>query len=135
MAESKTTSVYRAFDAEDNLLYVGMSVDVGDRIKQHKSSGAEWVRICARVEVTPFRCRQDAANAEMRAIRTEAPGYNVVGAKSDYVSEYFFRLGMTNDMRRQIEDWRIGHRDPETGKVPSFAEAIRSLVEKALEDE
>lgn len=50
------------------------------------------------------------------------------------VSEYFFRLGMTNDMRRQVEDWRIENRDPETGKTPSFAEALRSLIELGLSD-
>lgn len=48
------------------------------------------------------------------------------------MSEYFFRFGMTNDMRRAVEDWRIENRDPETGAVPSFAEALRSLVEKGL---
>ena len=44
------------------------------------------------------------------------------------MSEYFFRLGMTDDMRRSIEDWRAENRDPATGKVPSFAEAIRQLI-------
>ena len=40
---------------------------------------------------------------------------------------------MTMDMRRQVEDWRTENRDPETGKTPSFAEALRSLVEKGLD--
>lgn len=48
------------------------------------------------------------------------------------VSEYFFRLGMTDEMRRQIEDWRAENQDPETGKVPSFAEACRQLIAAGL---
>lgn len=48
------------------------------------------------------------------------------------VSEYFFRLGMTDEMRRRIEDWRIENRDPETGKIPSFSDAVRQLIESGL---
>lgn len=48
------------------------------------------------------------------------------------MSEYFFRLGMTDDMRRSIEDWRTENRDPETGKVLSFAEACRQLIARGL---
>ena len=50
------------------------------------------------------------------------------------MSEYFFRLGMTNTMRRAVEDWRADNRDPDTGKTPSFAEALRSLIERGLDD-
>lgn len=50
------------------------------------------------------------------------------------MSEYFFRLGMTEEMRRSIEDWRAGNQDPETGKVPSFAEACRTLILRGLKD-
>ena len=49
------------------------------------------------------------------------------------MSEYFFRLGMTEDMRRAVEDWRVENRDQETGRIPSFAEALRVLVQKGLE--
>lgn len=48
------------------------------------------------------------------------------------MSEYFFRLGMTDNMRRRIEDWRVENRADGNGKVPSFAEAIRALIERGL---
>lgn len=48
------------------------------------------------------------------------------------MSEYFFRLGMTDDMRRQIEAWRAENPDPETGKIASFAEACRQLIAAGL---
>lgn len=52
--------------------------------------------------------------------------------KDSKVSEFFTRLGMTNEMRKQVEDWRIQERDEETGKVPSFSEALRRLIDKGL---
>lgn len=50
------------------------------------------------------------------------------------MSEYYFRLGMTEEMRRSIEDWRAENRDPETGKVLSFAEAVRQLIASGIEN-
>jgi hypothetical protein len=52
--------------------------------------------------------------------------------KESKLDEYYCRLGMTNDMRKQIEDWRSLNRDEETGKIPSFVSAIRQLVDKGL---
>ena len=48
------------------------------------------------------------------------------------MSEYFFRLGMTEEMRRSVEDWRAENRDPETGRIPSFAEALRTLIDQGF---
>lgn len=47
------------------------------------------------------------------------------------MSEHFIRLGMSEDMRMQIEAWRIGQLK-DMGKVPSFSEAVRQLIEKGL---
>jgi hypothetical protein len=47
-------------------------------------------------------------------------------------SEYFYRFGMTNEMRKSIEDYRASNRDEETGKTPSFGEAMRALIERGL---
>lgn len=49
------------------------------------------------------------------------------------MSEYFIRLGMSEDMRMQIEAWRIGQLQV-IGKIPSFSEAARQLIEKGLFD-
>lgn len=51
--------------------------------------------------------------------------------KESKVSEHFIRLGMSEDMRMQIEAWRIGQLK-DMGKVPSFSEAVRQLIEKGL---
>ncbi len=49
------------------------------------------------------------------------------------LAEHYIRLGMSNEMRANVEEWRINNRDPETGKMVSFSEAVRLLVERGLE--
>jgi hypothetical protein len=84
-----------------------------------------------RIELTWFKCRQDAANYEVKAIRNELPDYNSVNTKTIYQSEHFVRLGMTQGMKADVERWRVGQLE-KTGSVPSFSEALRVLVNKGL---
>lgn len=53
--------------------------------------------------------------------------------KESKVSEHFIRLGMSEDMRLRIEAWRMESLK-DTGKVPSFSEAVRQLIDKSLTD-
>ncbi|MGB0903080.1 GIY-YIG nuclease family protein [Halocynthiibacter sp.] len=128
------SNVYRAFSGDGALLYVGKANNVPSRIAQHKNVKAKWIEFCVRVEAVPYRCEQDAFNAEMRAIRTEKPLFNVVGVKDFYVSEHFIRLGMTQEMQRKVNDWCADNRDEGTGKMPSFSEGCRQLIERGLSD-
>jgi hypothetical protein len=52
--------------------------------------------------------------------------------KESKVSDHFIRLGMSEDMRMRVEAWRMKCLQ-ETGRVPSFSEAIRQLVDKGLD--
>lgn len=76
-AMSKTT-VYRFFDAEDRLLYVGMSVNALARLLQHKSTAAAWFWDVARISVEHFDTRSDATHAEALAISKERPIHNAM---------------------------------------------------------
>jgi predicted GIY-YIG superfamily endonuclease len=71
--------VYRVYDADQLLLYVGVSVDPDGRLKAH-SHGAEWVPDHASHTVTWYLTRAAALAAETRAIRQEHPVYNVTGS-------------------------------------------------------
>ena len=122
--------VYRCFGEDDSLLYVGVSKNVKNRLSYHQAN-AVWYDQMQRHTVDRYRCRQDAENAEMRAIRCEKPLHNVVGRKEEYVSDYFFRLGMTADMKASVEQWRVAQLG-KTGSVPSFSDACRQLIEKGL---
>lgn len=54
--------------------------------------------------------------------------------KESKVSEHFLRLGMTSDMQRRINEWCASNADPETGKIPSFSEGCRKLIEAGLSE-
>jgi hypothetical protein len=78
------TQLYRHFDASGALLYVGISIDAGVRLKRH-----DWATAVARSEITVFPTRAEAAAAEAAAIRTEHPKFNVVHSpKSDRAHQH-----------------------------------------------
>lgn len=52
----------------------------------------------------------------------------------DKVSEHFIRLGMTQDMQRSVNEWCAAHADKDSGKLPSFSEGCRQLIDKGLSD-
>ena len=55
--------------------------------------------------------------------------------KESKVSEHFVRLGMTHEMQRRVNEWCASNPDPETGKLPSFSEGCRRLIEAGLSDD
>lgn len=73
------TTLYRYFDAEGRLLYVGVARDFQARDIAHRSSSA-WYPQMARTETVKYTTRAEALAAERQAIRTERPLYNEQGA-------------------------------------------------------
>jgi hypothetical protein len=67
--------LYRHFDADGVLLYVGITLSIGVRTSAHRR-GAPWFRDVARIEVAHFTSRADCALAERVAIHTEKPLHN-----------------------------------------------------------
>lgn len=72
------TDLYRHFDAEGRLLYVGIAIDAGKRSKQHQWMSS-WFEKVSRTEVERHPNRAAALRAEREAIRTEAPIHNIQG--------------------------------------------------------
>ncbi len=72
------TALYRHFDAEGLLLYVGVSLRPLGRLCEHRDS-SHWVRSIARVTMEWFDSRPEALAAELRAIQTEGPAHNIAG--------------------------------------------------------
>lgn len=70
-----TTCVYRHYDADDVLLYVGASVSPIARAEEHASCAA-WYRQIARIDLQWFATYAEAIDAERRAIRDESPKHN-----------------------------------------------------------
>jgi predicted GIY-YIG superfamily endonuclease len=71
------TVLYRLFDSEDRLLYVGITDRYGLRMGQHRTSKWWWPRV-HRTETEWFASRAVAETMEVRAIRSERPLYNVM---------------------------------------------------------
>lgn len=73
--ESGRTYIYRAYDAEGRLLYIGMTNDLVQRIGQHQSS--HWIWDVASITAETYPTRAEASTAECAAIRSEVPRWNV----------------------------------------------------------
>lgn len=71
--------LYRHFDADNNLLYVGISVDALKRLKQHNKK-AKWFNDIAHITIEKFPDRKSVEEAEIKAIKIEKPKHNVTHA-------------------------------------------------------
>lgn len=70
-----TCALYRHFDADGALLYVGITNDPRRRLKQHKRT-ARWSEQIASVTVKWLADRDEAIAAERKAIAEERPLFN-----------------------------------------------------------
>lgn len=68
--------VYRMFDKDHVLLYVGCSLNVIARCKGHNHSGSVWFKDVRTITVGRWRMRGRALQEERRAIAFEHPLYN-----------------------------------------------------------
>lgn len=76
--KEKPTTLYRAYDAAHNLLYVGISHSLMQRLYQHKGASV-WHGDCATINLEHFKTRSAALKAEAEAIKKENPLYNKQG--------------------------------------------------------
>ena len=72
-------TLYRLFDENDRLLYVGITWNVRDRFYAHKADKVWWDDV-ARHELEEYPDRDSVLEAERVAIKTEFPIYNVLHA-------------------------------------------------------
>lgn len=70
------TALYRHFDANDRLLYVGISLSAVQRLAQHRHS-AHWFKKIVSVGIEWFPSREAAIEAEAAAIQLEKPLHNI----------------------------------------------------------
>lgn len=72
--------LYRWWDTDGRLLYVGKSVSVLNRVTQHRHKSAFFEEAAA-MTIERFPTAQALAAAEMAAIRAENPAYNISGGR------------------------------------------------------
>ncbi|MFI2761350.1 type II toxin-antitoxin system prevent-host-death family antitoxin [Streptomyces echinatus] len=73
--DNHRTALYRLYDADGTLLYIGISHDPNARFEQHAKL-KDWWPLVAQREVEWFDDRPTAATAEAEAIRSEDPEHN-----------------------------------------------------------
>jgi hypothetical protein len=71
-----STTLYRFFDADGDLLYVGITHMETMRWRQH-SKTKDWWREVTTIKVAHFDTRDEALAAEAKAIRQERPRHNI----------------------------------------------------------
>lgn len=74
--ENRTTWVYRAFDADGVLLYVGLTCNARLRFYEKNRSRDHWKSRIASVSWMQFPNRTQAELAEGKAIHEEGPLFN-----------------------------------------------------------
>lgn len=72
------TTLYRYFDSEGQLLYVGITKNPFDRQSHHAANQSWWQDVCT-ATYEHFENRTDALKAEAFCIGTELPKYNKQG--------------------------------------------------------
>jgi len=70
------TYLYRHFNGDGELLYVGISLNALNRLGQHKEH-SHWFETISRVHIEKYETRESALEAETLAIRNEKPKYNI----------------------------------------------------------
>lgn len=70
-----TTSVYRAYDADGDLLYVGVTDNLANRLKSHEHH-SRWYPLAATIEWESFDSRDYALEVERGLIYSLDPPHN-----------------------------------------------------------
>jgi predicted GIY-YIG superfamily endonuclease len=73
-----TQQLYRLYNADDELLYIGISLSAINRMTQHKANQPWWFEVATIKVETHEVDREAIATMEREAIIGECPRYNVV---------------------------------------------------------
>lgn len=72
----RNNCLYRMYDKNDVLLYIGISTQVMARLHSHWSS-KEWICEVENIYIERFQTKRDLEEAETKAIKEEKPKYNI----------------------------------------------------------
>jgi hypothetical protein len=80
------TELYRHYDEQDRLLYVGVALSAIHRLSQHRDHST-WFEKIKRVEIQTFETRKEALEAERQAITEERPKHNMIHKRPEKEEE------------------------------------------------
>lgn len=114
--------VYRLFDADDRLLYIGCTDNVSRRVNQHISGGTGGGQAVTRYTVDIHPDRETALDAEGAAIYAESPIHNI----QRQAPREFSLIGGTFKMMRKAHGVSITELAEKIGTTPWELAAIES---------
>lgn len=122
-----TTELYRHFNSDGKLLYVGVSISAVERLRQHRQSAA-WFFDIATITIEKCDTREDALARELIAIKGEAPLFNKLGVFKRKVTMYkrsngilylqYFYNGRNIQNSTQLKDTKESREYVETKIIP-----------------
>lgn len=95
----KRTALYRLYDADDRLLYVGISVNPKQRFRAHAATKRWWGDV-ERATSEWFENRGLAFMAEIEAIHAENPLHNVLGTDAFRAQQSATATAISPERRR-----------------------------------
>lgn len=129
----RPTALYRHFDCNGKLLYVGVSIDPIIRLKEHKGT-SDWFREISSITIEWFPSRWLARRAEEDAILREAPTFNLMHNRK-LIRDLQYRAAKCMDapvtITQKLRDdvvhriWRAGRMGTTQGQI------VRALEHKA----
>lgn len=108
--------LYRAFDADGQLLYIGVSYDVAQRHVQHCHDVSQpwWRWTVARITTEQHPSRLEAEQAERAAIAAESPVWNISHAAEGWTTRHFALWKDRDRWARKLRKLRSGYVRPVT---------------------
>ncbi|MDB4461363.1 GIY-YIG nuclease family protein [bacterium] len=117
-------SLYRHYDKEDNLLYVGISLSSLVRWQQHNNN-SHWAKDSVTMTTEWFDTRELALDAERTAIRSEKPLHNIKHAKADSKENNKRIYTIDNTLLREVIECVIENSITTSCNIDFLAELIR----------
>lgn len=131
------TQLYRHFDENNSLLYVGISLSTFNRLSQHKDH-SEWFKKIKNVTIEHFPTREEAMAAERQAIKSENPKFNIAMRKTMAEIEKeqkeqnkITQLAMAEKSKltkRYVEHWLAYHLDDLRGMLSMTKDELHRHV-------
>jgi hypothetical protein len=111
---TRRCALYRHYDEDKVLLYVGISENPMDRTLGHARS-SEWVRYAFSATAEWFDSREEASAEEKRAVETETPIFNRQ-----------YALGDVDARIQEYTDWRYSQEPGEL--LSSYEIAVHTFL-------
>ncbi len=94
--DNGATQLYRHYGKYDRLLYVGISLNVMQRLMRHLY-GSHWIKEVVRIDIAHYDTRDEAFEAETMAIHNENPAHNIAKVKKVEPESYDYRAHFNAD--------------------------------------